>query len=258
MQLCGAEERIPLVTGAQGSFEEIRPFIDEPDFDGHEAVDFIIEQAMRDREHELILLPVGKLTNIALALLKEPRIAEKVRIVWLGSNYPEPGEHNQDWDIPSMNYILDVDVPFEMVTVRYGDPSGTDAVKVTQAQMLRRMPGKGPQAENPVTGRHGGTFSCWGDYSADLFSKYGMWGNPPARALFDLAAIAIVKNPAWAEHYEHPAPVFQDGQWAERPENLRKIVIWEWFDIYGIINDYFVTMENYVLADRPAPDNQKD
>jgi len=251
MQLCGVYDRIPLLTGAQGSFEEIRPFIDQPDFDGHEAVDFIIEQAMRDRGQELILLPVGKLTNIALALLKEPRIAEMVRIVWLGSNYPRPGEHNQDWDIPSMNFILDVDVPFEMVTVRYGDPSGTDAVKVTQAQILHRMPGKGPQIEEPVIGRHGGEFYNWGDYSADLFRKYGMWGNPPSRALFDQAAVAIVKNPDWAESYVHPAPIFMEGQWVERPDNPRKITIWEWFGIYAIINDFFQTMENHVIAEKP-------
>ncbi|TVQ88153.1 MAG: nucleoside hydrolase [Bacteroidetes bacterium] len=251
MQLCGVFDRIPLLTGAQGSFEEIRPFIDQPDFDGHEAVDFIIEQAMRERNQELILLPVGKLTNIALALLKEPLIAERLRIVWLGSNYPEPGEHNQDWDIPSMNYILDLDVSFEMVTVRYGDPSGTDAVKVTQAQIFHRMPGKGPQIDEPVTGRHGGEFYNWGDYSVDLFTHYQMWGDPPARSLFDQAAVAIVKNPNWGEQYQHPAPIFLDGRWVERPENPRKIIIWEWFDIYGIINDYFITMANYVLAERP-------
>jgi purine nucleosidase len=143
---------IPLLTGADGSFNEIKDHIDQPDFDGHEAVDFIIEQALRDRGQELILLPVGKLTNIALALLKEPAIAENIRIVWLGSNYPKPGEHNQNWDEESMNYILDTDVPFEMVTVRYGDPSGTDAVRVTKAQILHRMPGKGPRISEPVTG----------------------------------------------------------------------------------------------------------
>jgi inosine-uridine nucleoside N-ribohydrolase len=35
----------------------------------------VIEQAFRDRGQKPILLPVGKLTNIALALLKEPAIA---------------------------------------------------------------------------------------------------------------------------------------------------------------------------------------
>ena len=251
MRLCGVYDSIPLLTGANGSFEEIGDHLHLPDFDGHEAVDFIIEQAMRDRGQELILLPVGKLTNIALALKKEPAIASRVRIVWLGSNYPEPGEHNQVWDVESMNYILDVDVPFEMVTVRYGDPSGTDAVKVTQAQILRRMPGKGPGISEPVTGRHGGAFDNWGDYSANLFEEYGMWGDPPSRALFDQAAVAIVKNPDWAESREIPAPIYKDGAWVERPENPRKITVWEWFDIYGIINDFFVTMEHYEPASRP-------
>jgi purine nucleosidase len=251
MQLCNVFNDIPLFTGAQGSFGEIKKYIDQPDFDGHEAVNFIIEQSLKERDRELILLPVGKLTNIALALLKEPSIATNIRIVWLGSNYPKPGEHNQDWDIESMNYILDVDVPFEMVTVRYGDPSGTEAVRVTRAQILHRMPGKGPVISEPVTGRHGGKFYNWGDYSANLFKMYGMGGNPPSRPLFDQAAVAIVKNPGWAESYEHPAPVYINKEWVERPENPRKITIWEWFDIYGIVNDFFITMDDYVLAERP-------
>lgn len=249
MQLCGGfYGKIPLKTGANGSFEEIKNHIGEPDFDGHEAVDFIIEKAMESRNQNLVLLPVGKLTNIALALMKEPAIAEKVRIVWLGSNYPEPGEHNQDWDIASMNYILDVDVPFEMVLVRSGKPSGTAAVMVSKAQILHRMPGKGPEIDSPVTGRHGGNFTNFGDYSANLFSQYGMWGNPPGRALFDMAAVAVVKNPEWAETREIPAPVYVNEKWVERPNNPRKITIWEWFDIYGIVNDFFVTMDDYKLV----------
>jgi purine nucleosidase len=249
MQLCGnLYDEIPLKTGANGSFEEIKNQLGEPKFDGHEAVDFIIEQAMQSRNQTLVLLPVGKLTNIALALVKEPAIAKKVKIVWLGSNYPEPGEHNQDWDIESMNYILDVDVPFEIVTVRYGKPSGTAAVMVSQDQILHRMPGKGPEISNPVTGRHGGEFSNFGDYSVNLFEQYGMWGDPPGRALFDMAAVAILKNPGWAQTREIPAPVYLDGKWVERPNNPRKITLWEWFDIYGIMNDFFITMDDYKLV----------
>jgi purine nucleosidase len=251
MQLCGVYGSIPLFKGANGSFEEIRNHVDEPGFDGYEAVDFIIEQALMDRDRELLLLPVGKLTNIALALLKEPSIADKVRIVWLGSHYPRPGEHNLFWDIESLNYILDTDVPFEMVTVRGGEPSGTAAVRVSQAHILQRMPGKGPVVSPPVEGRHGGLFDNWGDYSANLFKMYRMGGDPPGRPLFDQAAVAIVKNPRWAESYEHPAPAYISGEWVERPDNHRKITIWEWFDIYGIINDFFFTMDNHVLAETP-------
>ena len=254
MQLCGElYGKIPLLTGAQDSFEKIREFVHDDLFDGHEAVSFIIEQALKERDHKLVLLPVGKLTNIALALKKEPAIAENVRIVWLGSNYPRTGEHNKVWDKESMNYILDLDVPFEFVTVRYGDPSGTDAVKVTQAQILHRMPGLGPEISEPVTGRHGGEFRNWGDYSANLFEMYSMYGSPPSRALFDMAAVAILKNPEWAVRRVIPAPIMdiEADKWIERPDNGRDLILWEWFDIYGIMNDFFQVMENPVIVDAP-------
>ena len=254
MQLCGdLYGKIPLLTGAQDSFVEIRAHLDQDDFDGHPAVDFIIEQSLMERDEKLVLLPVGKLTNIALALEKEPAIAENVRIVWLGSNYPLTGEHNKVWDKEAMNYILDQDVEFEFVTVRYGDPSGTDAVKVTQAQILHRMPGLGPVISEPVIGRHGGEFNNWGDYSANLFEMYNMYGSPPSRALFDMAAVAILKNPDWAERKVIPAPIMdiENDIWIDRPDNTRELVLWEWFNIYGIMNDFFVTMENPVIVDTP-------
>lgn len=252
MQLCGElYGKIPLMKGAEASYKEIREFISNDSFDGFAAVNFIIEEAMKKRNNKLVLLPVGKLTNIALALEKEPAIADKVRIVWLGSNYPETGEHNKVWDKESMNYLLDQDVEFEFVTVRYGEPSGTDAVKVSQAQILHRMPGLGPVIPQPIVGRHGGEFDNWGDYSTNLFEMYGMYGSPPSRALFDMAAVAILKNPDWAERKTIPAPILdiEADRWIERPENERELVLWEWFDIYGIMNDFFLTMENPVIVD---------
>ncbi len=252
LRLCGRRDTvIPLFQGAQGSFMDIKDDLDNPNFDGHEAVNFIIEESMKKDDKQLVLLPLGKLTNIALALKKEPAIASKVRIVWLGSNYPDPGEHNLVWDIEAMNYILNTEVPFELVTVGYKKPSGTAEVRVTKAQILHRMPGKGPNIDTVVIGRHGGEFYNWGDYSAELFKRYGMWGTPPSRSLFDQAAVAIVKNPQWAERRIIPAPIYEDSIWIERPENSRKITVWEWFHIYAIVNDFFETMDNYELATQP-------
>ncbi len=252
MQLCGGlYGKIPLLTGAQGSFGEIRKYLDSPEFDGQEAVDFIIEKALEENDRELVVCAIGKLTNVALALEKELSIASRIRVVWLGSNYPEPGEHNLDWDIGSMNYILDSDVPFEMVTVRYGEPSGTAAVMVSRDQILHRMPGLGPEIEEPVKGRHGGSFRTWGDYSVNLYREAGLWGDPPGRSLFDLAAVAILKNPGWAESRSIPAPTYTEEGWVERPENQRSIILWEWFHVYAIPQDFFNIMEHYQLAQTP-------
>lgn len=244
MKLSKSYEEIPLKEGADGNFNQIKGQMKSDDFEGSSAVDFIIQRAMADNSEPLIILAIGKLTNIALALKKEPRIASNSRVVWLGSNYPEPGEHNQDADTTAMNYVLNSDIPFEMVTVRYGKPSGTDAVKVTKAQIVNRMPGKGPHITEPIEGRHGGSFKNFGDYSVNLFKNYEMGGDPPARPLFDMAAVAIVKNPDWAKPKKIPAPILIDNVWKERPGNERMITIWENFHIYGILHDFFKTMRN--------------
>ncbi len=193
-------------------------------------------------------MPVGKLTNIALALKKDLGISDKVRIVWLGSNYPEPGEYNQDNDQAALKFILSIDVPFEMVIVRYGDPSGTDAVRVARSEIVENMAGTGPVLPTPVEGRNGGDFSMFGDYSVDLFNHAQMYGEPASRALFDVAAVAIVKNPDWAEASLIPAPELHNGVWLDRPENSRHILIWKNFDRDAIVFDLFDTAKEPVLA----------
>ena len=246
--LAGLRRVFPVIRGANGSFAEIAPHVRERRFDGSPAVDEIIRQAKASGTQRLVLLPVGKLTNVALALHKDPSIASKVRIVWLGSNYPAPGEYNQENDEGALQYLLDTDVPFEIALVAYGTPLGTDRVRVTREEIRQRMPGKGPRVRTPVDGRHGGRFATFGDYSVNLFDHIELSGNPPSRALFDMAAVAIVKNPAWAKARQIPAPKLVDSKWVERPDNKRMITLWEHFDRDAIMNDFYRTMDRPVLA----------
>lgn len=247
MRLCKADGRIPLLKGANGNFETIEPTLQAQNYDGYEAVDFIIREAMRERDQKLVLIPVGKLTNIALALKKAPAIKDKIRIVWLGSNYPEPGEYNQVNDEPALRYILDQAVPFEMVLVRYGKQSGSDAVRVTMEDIQANLPHCGLVADS-VEGRHGHSFTCFGDYSVDLFSHAQMHGTPPSRALFDLVAVAITKNANWGVPRQIPAPDLVEGKWKERLANSRKITLWENFDRGAIIGDFYKVMKKPVPA----------
>lgn len=245
VKLCSLHSQINIYKGASGKYDEIINHIHEPNFDGSEAVNFIIERAKAQDERKLVLLPVGKLTNIALTLKKDPSIASNVRIVWLGTNYPEPGEYNFVNDTSAVKPILESDVEFEMVMVRYGKPTGTDAVVAYLKDFQQIMPGKGPHISTPVTGRHGGEFTNFGDYSVNLFEEFR--GNPSSRPLYDMAAVAIVKNPAWADRVEITAPKWSGGKWIDQPENPRKIIIWENFDKESIMQDFYHTMDNYNL-----------
>jgi len=243
VDLVGWKDKVKVIKGANGNFEEIRTQLNQEVFDGSEAVDFIIQEAKKKRKEALVLLPVGKLTNVALALEKEPSIAKNIRIVWLGANYPAPGEYNLDNDIASMNYILEQKVPFEMVTVRYGNDSGTASVKAKRKNIYIRMPGLGPVVNEAVTGRHGGTFTCFGDYSVDLFRHITHLEDGCFRSLFDMAAVAIVKDPSWAEAVKVPCPKYTNKEWVEQPENTRKITIWENFNADAIMSDFYSTLE---------------
>lgn len=245
MQLCNLKNAVPLLKGAESNFEEITAEFDPLEFDGQEGVDFILETTKKD---SVLIVAVGKLTNIALALEKDPSFAKRTKVVWLGSNYPEPGEYNQDNDTIAMNYVLNSNIPFEMVTVRYGKPSGTDAVSVTKSEVNQKMPGLGPVASAPIVGRHGGTFSTFGDYSVNLFEHIfdhiGHQNSTQSRPLFDMVALAILKNPSWGSTQEIPAPILMGNQWVERPQNPRKITLWENFKKEPILTDFYETLEN--------------
>jgi len=247
MKLCNWYEKVPLLLGADGNFDTIKKELMIPNFDGYKAVDFIINEASKySSEKKLTILAVGKLTNIALAVKKNPSIIPKIRLVWLGSNYPDSGEYNLLNDINSMNFLLYTDMEFEMVTVRYGKSSGTDYVRLTEKEVEKNIPPLGFKISEPVIGRHGGEFFSFGEYSKSLFDNTSFYGNPPSRSLFDMAAVAIIKNPSWAKSTLINSPIMIDKKWVERPDKLKKIKIWEYFEKDLILADFYevLTFQN--------------
>jgi hypothetical protein len=65
-----------------------------------------------------------------------------------------------------------------------------------------------------------------------------------------MAAVAIVKNPGWATRTEIPAPILSGSTWRDRPDNPRRIVIWENFDRAAILADLYSTMRDFVPVRR--------
>ncbi len=243
VDLFDLDKSIPLLRGANSDFDVIRPTLEKHHFDGYEAVDLILEKALEPRDQPLVLLAVGKLTNIALAHVKNPEIENKVRLVWLGSNYPKPGEYNLENDIQAMNYLLETGMPFEIVTVRYGDPTGTSAVSVTKRDAEMHIAGKGPISKRTITGRHGGQFNRFGDYAWNLYQHIDYYGEPPSRSLYDMAAVAIVKNPTWAELKTLRGIHMEKEKWVIDKASQREVLLWENFDKEAILQDFFTALE---------------
>ena len=239
VNLCDWKGKVPVIPGASGDFHQIVETLDQPEFDGHEAVNFIIEKARETSGEKLVLIPIGKLTNIALALTKAPDIAPKVKVVWLGSNWPGQGEYNLENDTTAISPLLEnPKLELEILTVRYTKSTGTSAVSVSVEEIRKTMAGLGPNVD-PITGRHGGTFNCFGDYSIELFIKYG----EETRPLFDVCALAILKNPSWADKVLTKGVSFDGINWGEDGDVSRTIIFWENFNSEAIIDDFYATMK---------------
>lgn len=87
-----------------------------------EGVDFIIEQAHKAKECVNIAV-IGPLTNIAAALLKDPSIKDKIRVIWSGGTFNDIKksgfEANARNDYLAVNIVMEnctriVQIPFEI------------------------------------------------------------------------------------------------------------------------------------------------
>ena len=82
------------------------------------AVDFIVETLMREKEGTVTLCPLGPLTNIALALIREPKIAPRIKhIVLMGGGFFEGGNTT-----PAAEFNIFVDPHAADVVVKAGIP----------------------------------------------------------------------------------------------------------------------------------------
>lgn len=78
-----------------------------------EGARLIIGEAMKDDPRPLFVTFLGPLTDMASALLMEPRIADKLTVIWIGgAPYPHGGtEFNMGNDIHAANVVFNSRVP---------------------------------------------------------------------------------------------------------------------------------------------------
>ena len=75
-----------------------------------------------------------------------------------------------------------------------------------------------------------------------LYEHIDSYDEQRLRSLFDMAAVAIVKDPSWASRQQVPAPLLVGNQWVDLPGNNRTILICENFDRESIFGDLFATL----------------
>lgn len=96
-----------------------------------EGAQLIIKEAMSDDTRPLFVTFMGPLTDIASAYLLEPRIADRLTVIWIGGGmYPNGGtEFNLGNDINAANVVFSSNIPvwqvpknvYEMMPVTFSE-----------------------------------------------------------------------------------------------------------------------------------------
>ncbi len=107
LKLMDLEGVCPVEKGADGPLKDECTPQDSP------GARLIIEEALREDPRPLYIACQGTLTDLASAILLEPKICERATCIWIGGGvYPEGGhEFNQDVDIAAANVVLSSDMP---------------------------------------------------------------------------------------------------------------------------------------------------
>ena len=183
-----------------------------------EAVDHLIERAMvanASDERPLYVAAIGAATNIACALLIEPRIVEHIVVLWTSafpslSNQCNRLSLNFRQDLPASRLIFDSGVPHVYLPGFYIG----EQLKISLPDMERWVKGRGKignylhhiYAHNPIYHQRGIT---------EHFGRtWIMW---------DLINIAWLLNPEWVPSELMPSPKINDEMYWEQ-ENGRHLM----------------------------------
>lgn len=113
------------------------------------AVDFIVRTLMEEDSGTITLCPLGPLTNIALALIREPKIASRIKeIVLMGGGFFEGGnvtpaaEFNIYVDPHAADVVLRSGVPIVMMPLDVTHKALTSAKRIAAVRALGNRVGE--------------------------------------------------------------------------------------------------------------------
>jgi purine nucleosidase len=159
-----------------------------------DAVNDLIKKAMASSSDDpLYVVPIGCITNIASAILIEPKIIEKIVVVWLGGNslyWPHQWEFNLQQDVLAAQVVFNSGVPFVTLPCQ----NVVSDLHTTIPELKYYLEGK-----NELS-----------DYLYKIVLEYSGGKTAWSKVIWDVSAIAWLINPAWVATDLVHSPILTD------------------------------------------------
>ncbi len=175
--------------GSTGYLQDItRPIRSEA------ALDLVSKALASSPEDPLYVVPIGCITNIASAILIEPRIINNIVVVWLGGNgldWPTQREFNLMQDVLAAQVVLNSGVPLVITPCR----PVVSHFHTTLPELAHYLKDKNPLSNylyEIVAGYNAQNLDAW------------------SKEIWDVVAIAWLVNPSWVPTNLVHSPILTD------------------------------------------------
>jgi len=224
LRMMGLEDRVRMEDGAIGALPDESTPVDSP------GARLIIEEAMRDDPRPLHVAFYGPLTDMASALLLEPKVEHRnVRVVWIGGG---------EWPLGGQEYNLSNDITAANVVFR----SGLGVWQIPKP-VYRQMPVSYAELEEKVY-PHGEV----GRYLVEQLVEWNARTRDEAmeyRSLGDSPAVGVIMYPDCGRWQWRPAPEFEPTMHYRHTGRNRPIRVYDSIYSRFIHEDFFAKLTQF-------------
>lgn len=186
----------------------------------NDAVNKIIEVAQKN--DKTYIMAIGAITNVALAIKKEPKIINKIEVVWLGGHsllQKNNLEFNFRQDVNAVKIVFDSKVRLTIIPCK----NVASNLRTSVYELNYYLKDKSELC----------------NYLIDRFYNDGYHGIQERRVLWDISVIAYMINKEWFTSENISCPNIKKDTSYELTTNSRKITMVNYIDVNKVYNDLF-------------------
>ena len=229
LDLMNLKDRVRVEPGAEGSMP------DEKTPMASAGARLIVEEGMKDDPRPLYVAFLGPLTDMAAALLMEPRLNERnICVVWIGGGqWPVGGrEYNLSNDIHAANVVMKSKVQLWQIPM-----SVYRMMAVSYAELMERVYERG----------------AIGKYLVEQLIDWNLRmhaGPIEHRSLGDTPALSVILNPNGGISEWLPAPEFNSLMNYVHTGANRPIKVYHSIDVRYILEDFYAKLNRFTRGEQ--------
>lgn len=188
--------------------------------ENNEAVDKIIDISLKN--NKTYIMAIGAITNVALAIKKEPKIVDKIEVIWLGGHsflQKDNLEFNFKQDIEAVRIVFESKVKLTVIPCK----NVASNLRTSVYELNHYLKDKNELC----------------NYLIDRFYNDGYHGIQERRVIWDISVIAYLINRSWFKIDKISCPTInQDTSYAQT-QDRHEITIVNYLDVNKIYTDLF-------------------